>query len=178
MILSGLEIQRLQSEPDEAVQRIRIDPFDPACCGPNSYDIHLGDTLVNYVRELGQVLDPRKDNTTFAFQIAESGTVIFPGKLYLGHTIETIESHGLVPWIDGRSSVGRLGISVHVTAGRGDDGFAGQYTLEITCVEPVKLYAGMRIGQVTFMDLRGERSPYQGRYQGQTGPTSSRYHQG
>jgi dCTP deaminase len=81
---------------------------------------------------------------------------------------------GLVPWLDGRSSVGRLGISVHSTAGRGDDGFFGRWTLEVSVVHPVRVYPGMKVGQVTFFDLRGERRPYRGKYQNQDAAVASK----
>lgn len=97
--------------------------------------------------------------------------------LYLAATVERTVAHGLTSWLDGRSSVGRMGLSVHVTAGRGDDAWMGRWTLELTAVtHPVKVYTGMRIGQVTYFMLQGERKPYNpdGKYSQQDGPTPSR----
>ncbi len=174
--------------------RIEIEPFDPKLCGPNSYDVHLGPTLRTYVM-LGrsdpdtlnrvckerpwpkQWLDPRADNLTDELVIPPGGLVLDPGTLYLGSTVERMKCEGVVPWIDGRSSIGRLGLSIHVTAGRGDDGWGGQWTLEITVVHPILVFAGLRIGQVTFLTLQGDRDPYKGKYTDQTGPTPSRLHQ-
>lgn len=172
MILSGPEIERRIAAGD-----IEIDPFVPEYVGPNSIDIRLGDTLRVYVSCLTP-LDSRKKNPTAEFTISGFGSALQPGFLYLGSTVERVKTRGLVPWMDGRSSIGRLGIGVHVTAGRGDDGFDGHFTLEITAVQPVIIYPGMRIAQVSFFELKGERRPYTGRYQGQSGPTASRFHQG
>lgn len=101
-----------------------------------------------------------------------------PGFLYLGRTVERIRAEGFVPVIDGRSSAGRLGLFVHVTAGRGDDGFNGTFTLEIVVVEPLLVYPWphelSRLIQVSFIPVVGERSPYKGRYQSQEWTTASR----
>lgn len=109
---------------------INVEPFDPAMCGPNSYDVHLGPTLLRYDTRHGHYIDP--DHPPAATPLAAVVGLdrlprwyLKPGVLYLGATAERVECHGVVPWIDGRSSVGRLGISVHVTAGRGDDGWPG-----------------------------------------------------
>lgn len=168
---------------------IDIEPFDWRLAGPNSYDVNLGDKLRVY--ELmnpahvgwasmhladmpASILDARTNNTSSEMEIERSGVVLQPGQLYLGSTVERTRCDGLVPWLDGRSSVGRLGVSIHVTAGRGDDGWEGTWTLEITVVHPTRIYSGMRIGQLTFLTIDGERSPYQGKYNGQSGPTPSR----
>lgn len=154
---------------------IDIEPFDPAHAGPNSYDVRLADTLLVYT---APVLDTRQANPTVKLIIPSAGLVLSPGRLYLGSTVERIEAHGLVPWIDGRSSVGRLGMSVHVTAGRADDGWNGPLTLEITVVHPLRVYAGDRVAQVTFFELVGPRKPYSGRYTDSAGPVASRMHEG
>lgn len=169
---------------------IDIEPFDWRLAGPNSYDIHLADKLRVYTGpqlhwtdlvgtnpdywEKNIWLDSRQDNPTHEITIDKYGFDLQPGRLYLGSTVERTRCDGLIPWLDGRSSVGRLGVSIHVTVGRGDDGWEGTWTLEITVVHPTRIYAGMRIGQLTFLTIDGERSPYQGKYQQQDGPTPSR----
>ena len=104
-----------------------------------------------------------------------------PGELYLATTKEVVGTKpdsGVVPMLHGRSSTGRLGISVHVTAGFGDVGFVGQWTLEITVVKPTLLRPGMRIAQFAFHELKGARCEgYAGRYQAQSGPTAGRGHE-
>jgi dCTP deaminase len=177
MVAWTREFRERRGQDAECIARqLDIEPFDPAHCGPNSYDLTLAPELVCYDVQaaLGQCLDARADNPTFRFAIPPEGYVLQPGRLYLAATVERTECHGLVPVLNGRSSVGRLGVSVHVTAGFGDDGFAGRWTLEITAVHPVRVYAGMRIAQVAFFALEGGRKPYAGKYQGQRAPVASR----
>jgi dCTP deaminase len=122
-------------------------------------------------------VDAHADNPTIPLTIPDGGIWLWPGILYLGATVERTLCCGLVPWLDGRSSVGRLGLSVHVTAGRGDDGWPGRWTCEITAVtHPVRVYPNMRCGQLTYFTLEGERKPYMGKYINQDGPTASRLH--
>lgn len=173
-MLGGLEIARLVRMGD-----IVIDPFDPEQLNPNSYNVRLADDLLTYCGSLMDEqyrLDPRRENPTERLVIPPAGYCLQPGLLYLGSTVERTYSPKHVPRIDGRSSVGRLGISVHVTAGFGDVGFNGTWTLEITCVEPVVVYPGMRIAQVSFSPVIGDFVPYRGKYQGQIGATASRMH--
>lgn len=170
-----------------------IDPFESERVGPNSYDLALSNELLSYLGDyegmrtdyiLGsieppvRVLDPRKDNPIYRHKIKEEGYVLRPGRLYLGSTVEKTACAGLVPWIEGRSSLGRLGISVHATAGFGDDGFGwpdgATWTLEISVTEPVIIYPGMKVCQIAFSELKGDRKPYQGKYQGQDGPVASK----
>ncbi len=168
------------------IPMIEIEPFAEERLGPNSYDVSLSAQLRVYASHhsgLGPLgvfnpLDCRKDNPTVPFTIPEEGFVLLPGTLYLGSTVERTVTAGLTPWLDGRSSIGRLGIQIHATAGRGDDGWCGQWTMEIQCIYPVRIYAGMKIGQLTFFTITGERKPYSGRYQDQAGPTPSRLWQG
>jgi len=192
-ILTGPEICRVVkrskgiavpwNETSDTLPRILIDPFDPAMCGPNSYDVTLGDTLL--FLDPPRMVNPDSPPPTREMTLKRSGHwVLYPGRLYLGATRERVASHGVVPWIDGRSSVGRLGISVHVTAGRGDDGWPGPgrepapFTLEITVVHPTILRPGMRLAQLTFMRVEGERRPYAGRYgEATAAPVASRFHQ-
>ena len=115
-------------------------------------------------------LDPKKDNETTDIEIPEEGYVLIPGILYLGETMEYTETYGLVPNIDGRSTTGRLGIEVHRTAGFGDIGFKGKWTLEITVTHPVIIYPGMEIGQLYYETIEGDASmSYSGKYQNQQG---------
>lgn len=115
-------------------------------------------------------LDPKKDNKTEELTIPEEGRVLLPGVLYLGETMEYTETYGYVPKIDGRSTTGRLGIIVHITAGFGDNGFKGKWTLEITVTHPVIVYPGMEIGQLYYETIDGDSSMlYDGKYQNQQG---------
>ena len=167
MILSGLEIARKVAEGQEIIIR----PFDAAMVGPNSYDLRLADKLLVYEDE---VLDMRSPAATREILIPAEGVVLLPGKLYLGATVEFTETHGYVPMLEGRSSLGRLGISIHVTAGFGDVGFKGNWTLEIHALSPVRIYAGERICQIYYHKIEGEYIPYQGKYQGSTEALASR----
>lgn len=131
---------------------IVIEPYNPACLGSNSYDVHLGSTLATYVDE---VLDAKKHNTIHTFDIPQEGFVLQPNMLYLGVTQEYTESHKHVPFLEGKSSVGRLGIDIHATAGKGDVGFCNFWTLEISVKLPVRVYAGMPIGQLIYFEIQG-----------------------
>ncbi len=130
-----------------------IEPFDLKCLGTNSYDVHLGKYLAVYEDE---ILDAKKHNKIRDIEIPESGFVIRPGVLYLGVTQEYTETHNAVPFLEGKSSVGRLGIDIHATAGKGDVGFCNYWTLEISCVHPVRVYAGMPIGQLIYFAVEGD----------------------
>ncbi len=121
------------------------------------------------------VLDMAVDTPTYSLKIPQRGLVLVPGRLYLGSTIEWTETHDCVPCIEGRSSVGRLGINIHSTAGFGDIGFCGNWTLEISVIEPVRVYAGMRICQIHYDPVMGEITHQYAsqKYQHQTGPRPS-----
>lgn len=136
---------------------IIIDPFRRECLGTNSYDVHLSHNLAVYE---DQTLDARKHNTIREIRIPEYGFVLQPGTLYLGVTEEYTETHNAVPFLEGKSSVGRLGIDIHATAGKGDVGFCNTWTLEISCVQPVRIYAGMPIGQLIYFAVDGEIENY------------------
>jgi len=152
MILSDLEIlDAIESK------RIIIEPFNQNCLGTNSYDVHLGKYLAVYE---SHELDARKHNTLHHFEIGEDGFMIMPGTLYLGVTEEYTETHDAVPFLEGKSSVGRLGIDIHATAGKGDVGFCNTWTLEISCVQPVRIYAGMPIGQLIYFKVEGQVKNY------------------
>ena len=132
---------------------IVIEPFNPSCLGTNSYDVHLGKYLALYK---DRILDARKHNEIESFEIPEEGYVLHPNTLYLGVTQEYTESHAHVPFLEGKSSVGRLGIDIHATAGKGDVGFCNTWTLEISCSQPVRIYAGMPIGQLIYFCVEGD----------------------
>ena len=151
MVLSGLEIGR------QLGGNIIIDPFDESRLNPNSYNLTLHDELMVYEEV---VLDMRRANRVRRISIPHEGLVLAPGQLFLGRTLERTETHNLVPMIEGRSSVGRLGLFVHVTAGFGDVGFCGFWTLEMFAVQPVRIYAGVPICQIFYHDIRGEFDEY------------------
>jgi len=151
MILSGNEIRQ------QLGRNIQIDPFDESRLNPNSYNLSLHDELLVYEEV---VLDMRKSNRVERLRIPEEGLVLTPNQLYLGRTIERTETHNLVPMIEGRSSIGRLGLFVHVTAGFGDVGFCGYWTLEMFAVQPVKIYPGVPICQIFFHQIAGDITEY------------------
>ena len=132
---------------------IVIEPFRPDCLGTNSYDVHLGKYLATYK---DAELDAKKHNTIEHFEIPEEGYVLQPGRLYLGVTEEYTETHNSVPFLEGKSSTGRLGIDIHATAGKGDVGFCNHWTLEISVAMPVRIYAGMPIGQLIYFVVDGD----------------------
>ena len=132
---------------------IVIEPYRPECLGTNSYDVHLGKYLATYV---DRELDARKHNKIVHFEIPEEGFLLQTGTLYLGVTEEYTETHAHVPFLEGKSSTGRLGIDIHATAGKGDVGFCGHWTLEISVKQPVKIYKGMPIGQLIYFPVDGE----------------------
>jgi len=132
---------------------IVIEPFRADCLGTNSYDVHLGRWLAMYQ---DHILDARKHNPIEYIEIPEGGFVLHPNTLYLGVTEEYTETHQAVPFLEGKSSVGRLGIDIHATAGKGDVGFCNTWTLEISCTHPVRVYAGMPIGQLIYFRVEGD----------------------
>ncbi|MCO5247953.1 MAG: dCTP deaminase [Chitinophagales bacterium] len=134
------------------IGNIVIEPFDIKALGTNSYDVHLSKHLAVYTEE---ILDAKKSNHIERFEIPEEGFVIQPGTLYLGSTLEYTESHAHVPFLEGKSSIGRLGIDIHATAGKGDVGFCNHWTLEISCIKPVRVYAGMPVGQLIYFVVEG-----------------------
>ena len=151
MVLSGHEIERRLGTD------IVIDPFHASRLNPNSYNLTLHDELMVYEEV---VLDMRKANRVRRMSIPPEGLVLQPQQLYLGRTTERTETRNLVPMIEGRSSVGRLGLFVHVTAGFGDVGFCGYWTLEMFAVQPVRIYPGVAICQIFYHDILGSFSEY------------------
>lgn len=161
VILSGKEIYRNLNK------KIFIEPFNERQLNPNSYNLRLHNQLLVYE---DPVLDMRKPNKTSVLTIPESGLVLEPNRLYLGRTVEYTRTEGFVPMLEGRSSVGRLGLVVHVTAGFGDVGFAGYWTLEMFCIKPIRIYAGVEICQIYYHTICGDYEPYSsGKYQNNDG---------
>lgn len=169
----------LKQEIIEAKEKgdVYIQPYIPTSVGPNSYDVRLGNKLVVYDFSQMQFLDCKQDNPIKEIIIPETGFVLQPGILYLGNTVEAVGSDKYIPMYEGRSSMARLGIQSHLSAGFGDIGFSRQWTLEISVVHPVKVYAGMRIGQVYFHRINAVHNTpenmYHGKYTEQIGPQPS-----
>lgn len=161
MILSGREIARHMGH------EIIIEPFHPKQVNPNSYNLTLADELMVYDEP---VLDMKKRNTGHILKIPAEGYLLQPNTLYLGRTREYTKTDCFVPMLEGRSSIGRLGLFIHVTAGFGDVGFAGYWTLEMFCVQPIRIYAGVEICQIYFHTVLGEADKYtHGKYQNNEG---------
>lgn len=161
MILSGKEILK------HIGTDITIEPFDPKRVNPNSYNLSLANELLVYKN---YELDMRTPNETERILIPEEGLLLEPRKLYLGRTNEFTHTSRFVPMLEGRSSTGRLGLFIHVSAGFGDIGFAGYWTLEIFCVQPVRIYPNTEVCQIYYHDIEGEYDLYSsGKYQNNTG---------
>ena len=161
MILSGKEIENRLGKD------IIIEPFDPKLVNPNSYNLRLHQELMVYKKN---ELDMKTPNAVQSLTIPEEGLLLETNKLYLGRTIEYTKTDNYVPMLEGRSSIGRLGLFIHVTAGFGDVGFAGFWTLEIFCVQPIRIYAGVEICQIYYHAIEGDYDQYQsGKYQNNTG---------
>jgi dCTP deaminase len=152
MILGDIQILKAIEEGE-----IVIEPYDRSCLGTNSYDVHLSKHLALYE---GKELDAKKHNTIRELVIPEEGFLLQPGTLYLGSTLEYTETHNSVPFLEGKSSTGRLGINIHATAGKGDVGFCNHWTLEISCIMPVRVYAEMPIGQLIYFKVAGDIENY------------------
>jgi dCTP deaminase len=170
-ILSGKEILR-QVE----LGNIGIDPFVRENVNPASVDLTLGRGITVYNDD--EIHNTKEPYATKQYYIIEAIDLL-PGQLYLMHTVERVWTEKFVPVLDGKSSIGRLGVQIHLTAGFGDPGFRGQYTLEVVTHRAVRLYAGMRICQMRFHELVGEVENYQtrGHYVGeQQGPVPSMVH--
>ena len=166
MILSGLEIEK-----EIANGNIVVEPFDRSRLNPNSYNLRLHNELLVYD---GPTLDMKTPNAYRELVIPEEGLLLEPGKVYLGRTVEYTETKTLVPMLEGRSSVGRLGLSIHITAGFGDVGFKGFWTLELHCVQPIRVYAGVEICQIYYHTIEGDYVPYDGgKYQNNRGVQAS-----
>ena len=165
MILSGKEILKHMGK------EIIITPFDEKRINPNSFNLSLADELLVYEKE---ALDMKKPNPTKRIVIPDEGLLLEPNRLYLGRTNEFTKTDRYVPMLEGRSSTGRLGLFIHVTAGFGDIGFAGYWTLEIFCVQPVRIYPNVEICQIYYHDIDGEYDLYSsGKYQNNSGIQAS-----
>ena len=160
MILSGLEIK------NKLGKEIVIEPFDEKLLNPNSYNLRLHNELLVYE---GTLLDMKRPNPTRKIIIPDEGYILRPGELYLGRTLEYTRTDNYVPMLEGRSSVGRLGLFIHITAGFGDVGFSGYWTLEMFCIQPVKIYPGVGICQIYYHTIEGEYQKYQSKYQNNQG---------
>lgn len=175
MPLSGPEIARQVNNVN-----IGISPFDPGRLNPNSYNLSLGRKLLCYAP--GSFSSPdamfstrRKPPPADEVEIPDTGFILQTGWGYLGTTVERTYCEGLVPILDGRSGTGRMFLMVHVTAGYGDDGFDGHWTVEmVALVRPVEVFPGDQLFQIRFEPVVGDRMPYRGSYQGQADPTPSR----
>ena len=161
MILSGQEIKKHMGK------EIIIEPFDEKRINPNSYNLSLAGELLVYDNH---VLDMKEPNPVSRIIIPEDGLLLEPNRLYLGRTNEYTSTSRYVPMLEGRSSTGRLGLFIHVTAGFGDIGFSGYWTLEIFCVQPVRIYPNVEICQIYYHDIDGEYELYKsGKYKNNTG---------
>lgn len=164
-ILSGLEIEKRHGTD------IFITDFDRSRLNPNSYNLRLHNELLVYEDD---ELDMKKDNPTKRIIIPEEGLLLEPNKLYLGRTVEVTKTKNLVPMLEGRSSIGRLGLAIHVTAGFGDINFEGTWTLELFALQPVRIYPFVEVCQIYYHEIIGEYEEYtSGKYQGQIDIRSS-----
>lgn len=161
MLLSGEEIKaRLGKD-------LTIEPYSEAQLNPNSYNLRLSDELLVYTEDH---LDMKKANPVEKLTIPPEGLLLEPNKLYLGRTVEYTKTENFVPMLEGRSSIGRLGLYIHVTAGFGDVGFAGFWTLEMHCIHPIRIYAGVEVCQIYYHSIEGEYKNYcSGKYQNNVG---------
>ncbi|MEL0590934.1 MAG: dCTP deaminase [Planktothrix rubescens PR222] len=165
MILTGQEIIK-----QVHLGRIKINPFNMDQINPNSYNFRLGNKIKYYVNS---VLDTKVKQKVEEVEIDSHGYTLYPGKIYLGHTLENMGSDHYVPIVKGRSSTARLGLFIHVTADIIDVGSYNQWTLQLYAVQPIKIYSEMLIGQVTFWTIYGDIKLYNGKYQGSQGPCES-----
>lgn len=165
MILSGKEIKHRQGKD------LHIEPFNEKQLGPNSYNLRLHSEILVYD---DPVLDMKKKNSVTSIFIPDEGMVLQPGKLYLGRTMEYTKTDNYVPMLEGRSSIGRLGLFIHITAGFGDVGFNGFWTLEMFCVHPIRIYPGVEICQIFYHTIEGAYDRYSSnKYQNNRGVQAS-----
>lgn len=148
MILSGLKIKEEVKNGN-----ITLFPFDDLMLNPNSYNYRLGEKLLLLMDD---VIDPKKKSNYKEIIIPDEGYILLPNRLYLSSTKEVIGSSKYVTQLIGRSSVGRLGLFLQVTAPIGHVGCQGCWTLELKVVQPLRIYKGMKIGQVTFWEIDGD----------------------
>ena len=151
MILSGKEIK------NNLNKQIFIEPYNPQQLNPNSYNLRLHNELLVYE---DHVLDMKKDNPVKKLIIPPEGLELETGRLYLARTVERTRTEGFVPMLEGRSSIGRLGLFIHVTAGFGDVGFSGYWTLEMLCTQPIRIYPFVEICQIFYHTIQGDYVRY------------------
>lgn len=157
MILSGKEIEKKMGGD------LSIEPYDAKQLNPNSYNLRLHEELLVYDNT---ILDMKTANKASGIVIPKSGLLLEPNKLYLGRTVEYTKTHNYVPMLEGRSSIGRLGMFIHVTAGFGDVGFEGYWTLEIFVIQPLIIYPNIDVCQIYYHSIEGEFEKYtSGKYQ-------------
>lgn len=157
MILATSAILKAMKKGD-----IVIEPFELSRVNPNSVNLRLYNKLL---RVKDGPLDMKKETPVEEVEITDDGYLLEPGHLYLGRTLEYTETHRYVPLLEGRSSIGRLGIFIHATAGFGDVGFTGFWTLEISVVQPIKIYPNIEICQIYYHEVKGKAIEYHGKYQ-------------
>ena len=182
MILSDRTIRA-----EIAAGRIKVDPFDPAMVQPSSIDVRLDDQFLVFRSHTRAVIDVKEDLSDLTELVTvdeDEAFILHPGEFVLGSTAECIGvPDDLVARIEGKSSLGRLGLLIHTTAGFVDAGFEGYLTLELSNVAtlPITLYPGMKVGQISFIRMDGPAEhPYGSgslgsKYAGQVGPTASQY---
>ena len=179
MILSDRDIlQRLEKG------EIKIEPFVRSCLQPSTVDLHLAGTVRVFDNwQIGTVDVKRKTDPSRLVEIPKEGFIVHPGEFLLGATIEKIALPAdIAAKLEGRSSLGRLGLVVHATSGYVDPGFSGWLTFELSNLSrvPIKIYAGMKVAQICFFQMTSRvlrpygSSELGSKYQGQKGPTSSR----
>jgi len=169
MLITGLEIKKQIQKGN-----IVIEDFDEKRLNPNSYNLRLSNKMKIYEMDKGY-LDMKEKSKVKEIIIPEDGYLLVPGKFYLASSIEYTETHKHAPMIEGRSSIGRLGMQVHGAAGFGDVGFKGKWTLHVTVKNPIKVYPGVEIAQIYYFEVKGDLTNYNSeKYQGQDGPTESK----
>ncbi len=184
MILSDRTIRELL-----AAGRIVIDPLDQQDIQPSSVDLRLDNRFRVFLNHTRRVIDVKQDQTELTEEVVvddNDAFVLHPGEFALGSTLERVAiPDDLVGRIEGKSSLGRLGLLIHTTAGFVDAGWDGHLTLELSNVAnlPITLYPGMKIGQISFIqmttpaDVPYGASSLGSKYRGQRGPTPSRFHE-
>ena len=168
MILTGNEIVK-----QVKAKKIVLNPFDKTHVTTNSYDLKLGDSVIQY---LDEVMDPAKEPNYIIRKIPKGGLLMKKGAFILGHSVEILGSKKFVPIIHAKSSIARRGLFVHVTADLIDIGSIGNVTFQLYATLPIKIYSGMKIGQVSFWVPKGKITLYAGKYQGSIGPQASKVH--
>lgn len=167
MVLTGPMIRE-----EIAAGNITITPFNEKQLNPNSYNVTLNKKLLVY--DSAEILDVKTPPKTKTIIIPKNGIVLQPNQLYIGAINEYTETPKYFPALSGRSSIGRLGINIHATAGFGDVGFCGKWTLEIFVIRPVRVYADIEIGQIYYQEVVGDIEKYHGKYQGDIEPNASK----